>query len=100
MDTSNLTKGELLAIAHEATIRANAAQQRLKAWGTVALAIKQLREAYEIGDTLPDWIIELFTKMNGAMGDRRDKLAQICGEEREKAQTFIELYEMRGQNEA
>lgn len=99
-DASTLTKAELLRIAHEATLKANAAQQRLTAWTTFAKSMKQLREAYEVGELLPDWLIKLFVVMNGAMSDRRDKLAEICGEQREIATTYIELYEMRGQNEA
>jgi len=85
----NPERDRLSAVANEATLRANQAQERAAAWSRVARAVLLLLLAYE-GNSLHPTIKKWYDAIAKEKSERQDKLYAIIEKERETAARAID----------
>lgn len=96
LNTNDLSVKELLETCQTATLRANAAEERIRAWGVLNKAIKLLVASYMDNDAIPTWIGKLSEYVIQLQGDRVQKLDEIAKNCRADAHRCLEVYEIRG----
>lgn len=98
LKTDSLSISELLETCQRATLTANAAEERIRAWGVVNKGIKLLIAAYTDNEAIPQWLEKMAKYFTQLQADRVEKLDEIAKNARADAQRCLEVYEIRGTN--
>lgn len=98
LQTNDLTTAELLETCQRATLTANNAEERIRAWGVLNKGIKLLVAAYIDGDSVPQWLQKMSEYFTRLQSDRVQKLDEIAKNARADAARCLEVFEMREGN--